>query len=127
MSDKHREALAKYEDAVAVWDHPAIRFNMVRALIALDRPLEAYENLEKALAYGKDPLEDQVYSEAQNYQRLLEGLVDRLADPRLGHDLGLLDLLHVLEVEEARAAQRGRDLGGRPRGVDERARRGQDR
>jgi hypothetical protein len=29
-----REALAKYEAALAAWDHPAIRFNMVRALIA---------------------------------------------------------------------------------------------
>lgn len=75
VQNKYREALAKYADAIAVWDHPAIRFNMVRALIALERPLEAYENLEKALAYGKAPLEDQVYTEALNYQTLLEGQI----------------------------------------------------
>jgi tetratricopeptide (TPR) repeat protein len=68
-------AIAKYEEAIASWDHPAIRFNIVRALIALDKPLEAYENLEKALAFGKDPLEEQVYMEAINYRTLLEGRI----------------------------------------------------
>src|SRR5687768_16838564 len=64
VENKHREALAKYEEAVASWDHPAIRFNMVRALIALDRPLEAYESVLKALAHGAAPLEPEVYTEA---------------------------------------------------------------
>ena len=77
VQNRHREALAKYQEAVAQWDHPAIRFNMVRALIALDRPLEASESLSKALAYGKAPLDDQVYAEALNYQKLLAG---QLAD-----------------------------------------------
>ncbi len=75
VQNKHREALAKYQDAVAAWDHPSIRFNMVRALIAIDKPLEAYESLEKALAFGKGPLEDHVYDEALNYKRLLEGQI----------------------------------------------------
>jgi hypothetical protein len=74
VQNKHREALVKYEEAIAAWDHPAIRFNMVRALIALDRPLEAYDNLEKALAYGKQPLAE-LHAEALNYQRLLEGQI----------------------------------------------------
>lgn len=77
VQNRHREALAKYQEAVAQWDHPAIRFNMVRALIALDRPVEASDNLNKALAYGKTPLDDQVYAEALNYQKLLAG---QLAD-----------------------------------------------
>ncbi len=71
VQNNFREALAKYEQAVAIWDHPAIRFNMVRTLIALDRPLEAQASLERSLAYGKGPLEDQMYTEALNYQRLL--------------------------------------------------------
>jgi hypothetical protein len=79
VQNKHREALAKYQEAVASWDHPAIRFNMVRALIALDRPLEAYDSLEKALAYGKGPLEDHVYREALNYKQLLEGQIASVA------------------------------------------------
>lgn len=73
LNDKHREALAKYQEAIASWDHPGIRFNIVRVLIALDRPLEAYENLEKALAYGKAPHEESLYAEAINYKTLLEG------------------------------------------------------
>ena len=75
VENKFPEAIAKYEEAIASWDHPAIRFNIVRALIALDKPLEAYENLEKALAFGKDPLEEQVYMEAINYRTLLEGRI----------------------------------------------------
>lgn len=70
-----REALTRYEAAVAAWDHPAIRFNMVRTLIALDRPLEAKQSLERALAFGKGPLEDDMYTEALNYQRLLAGQI----------------------------------------------------
>lgn len=66
-----REALAKYEAALAAWDHPAIRFNMVRALVNLDRPLEAEDNLTRALAYGATPLGPEVFADASTYQRLL--------------------------------------------------------
>jgi hypothetical protein len=75
VQNKFREALAKYEEAVASWDHPAIRFNMVRTLIALDRPLDASKSLERALAFGKGPLEDSMYTEALNYQKLLAGQI----------------------------------------------------
>jgi hypothetical protein len=71
LQSKHREALAKYQEAIAAWDHPAIRFNVVRALINLDKPVEAYANLEQALRYGAAPLEDAVFQEAQNYKKLL--------------------------------------------------------
>jgi hypothetical protein len=64
-------ALEIYKQAIAKWDHPAIRFNIVRCLIQLDRVLEASENLAVALAYGREPLEDAVYNEALNYQKLL--------------------------------------------------------
>lgn len=64
-------ALATYREAVAIWDHPAIRFNIVRCLIQLDRPLDAYDNLKLALAYGAAPLEDAVYAEALAYEKLL--------------------------------------------------------
>lgn len=71
LQNRHKEALALYEQALAVWDHPAIRFNAVRALLALDKSILAQEYLERALAYGAEPLEDAVYREALNYQRLL--------------------------------------------------------
>jgi tetratricopeptide (TPR) repeat protein len=78
LDNQYREALAEYERAIAVWDHPAIRFNMVRALIALDRTLEAAESLDKALAYGASPLDDVVYREALNYQRLIANQIATL-------------------------------------------------
>ena len=67
-------ALAKYESAIAVWDHPAIRFNMVRTLVQLGRFVEAYDNLDLALKYGAAPLEN-VYKEALSYQALLANKV----------------------------------------------------
>jgi hypothetical protein len=64
-------ALDKYKAAIAKWEHPAIRFNMVRCFIQLDRVLEATESLQLALKYGADPLEEAVYNEALAYQKLL--------------------------------------------------------
>jgi hypothetical protein len=72
-------ALAKYRAAIAIWDHPAIRFNVVRCLIQLDRPLEADDALVHALAYGSAPLEDSVYSEALAYGKLLANEIGHLA------------------------------------------------
>jgi hypothetical protein len=75
---RHRDALARYQLAVQTWDHPAIRFNIVRALIQLDRPVEAYDNLQLALRHGSAPLEEQIYAEAQAYDRLLRGRIAEL-------------------------------------------------
>jgi hypothetical protein len=71
-------SLAKYQEAIAVWDHPAIRFNMVRALIHLDRVVEAFDNLELALAHGPAPLEENVYVEAIAYQKLLANQIGKI-------------------------------------------------
>nr|HEX4312353.1 tetratricopeptide repeat protein [Kofleriaceae bacterium] len=72
-------ALASYQAAIAQWDHPAIRFNIVRCLIQLDRPVEAYDHLQLALKYGSAPLEDSVYTEAVGYQKLLAKQVGEIA------------------------------------------------
>ncbi|MGE3768605.1 MAG: hypothetical protein AB7L94_40515 [Kofleriaceae bacterium] len=79
LASKFKDAVPIYEQALASWDHPAIRFNLVKALIGLDKVLEAAENLDKALAYGAAPLEEQVYSEALNYQRLLKNQIATIA------------------------------------------------
>lgn len=71
-------ALATYREAAASWDHPAIRFNIVRCLVQLDRPLDAYDNLQRALAYGAAPLEDSVYAEALAYEKLLANQIGEL-------------------------------------------------
>ena len=71
LEHKYAEVLESYKQAIAEWDHPAIRFNIVRCLIQLDRAVEASENLDAALKYGATPLEDTVYAEAIAYQKLL--------------------------------------------------------
>jgi tetratricopeptide (TPR) repeat protein len=78
LERKYPEALERYTAAVAVWDHPAIRFNIVRCLIHLDRIVEASDNLDKALAHGAAPLEDSVYQEALSYQKLLANQIGEL-------------------------------------------------
>jgi hypothetical protein len=78
IEKKYVEALEKYTAAVAVWDHPAIRFNMVRCEIQLGKNLEAYEDLEKSLRFGAAPLEETVYNEAVGYQKLLASQVGEL-------------------------------------------------
>jgi tetratricopeptide (TPR) repeat protein len=72
-------ALDTYRKAIASWDHPAIRFNIVRCLIQLDRPVEAVDELEKALQYGPAALEEGVYTEALSYQKLLANQIGRVA------------------------------------------------
>jgi hypothetical protein len=75
VDNRFAEALEKYQAAVALWDHPAIRFNIVRALIGLDRPVEAADSLEQSLRYGKAPLTEAIYAEARAYQKLLAGQI----------------------------------------------------
>jgi tetratricopeptide (TPR) repeat protein len=79
LEHKYADALDRYRRAIARWDHPAIRFNAVRCLIQLDRPVEAAENLELALKYGAAPLEDAVYAEAIAYQKLLANQVGEVS------------------------------------------------
>jgi hypothetical protein len=72
-TSQHLPALAKYRDALKVWDHPAIRYNAAVALINLDQPLGANENLELALKYGAAPFSADTYQQALTYQKLLHG------------------------------------------------------
>jgi len=71
----HAPALAKYKQAIALWDHPLIRFNMAVTEIRLDRVLEAADDLERALRYGDQPFTKELYQQALDYQKLLGGRV----------------------------------------------------
>lgn len=71
LDKKYAEALEQYKAAVGEWDHPAIRFNIVRCLIQLDRAVDASDNLKLALKFGAAPLEEAVYTEALAYEKLL--------------------------------------------------------
>jgi hypothetical protein len=78
LEKKYSEALVRYQAAIAAWDHPAIRFNVVRCLIQLDRPVDAFDNLKLALQYGAAPLEEAVYTEALSYEKLLAKQIGEL-------------------------------------------------
>ncbi|MEZ4399535.1 MAG: PEGA domain-containing protein [Kofleriaceae bacterium] len=78
LAGKFVDALAAYRAALAAWDHPAIRFNVVRCLIQLDRPVEAADELKLALRYGAAPLDDAVYAEAVTYDKLLANQIGEL-------------------------------------------------
>ncbi|MBA3452581.1 MAG: tetratricopeptide repeat protein [Deltaproteobacteria bacterium] len=71
LERKYEEALKEYQSAVGHWDHPAIRFNIVRCLIQLNRHIDASVDLKLALKYGAAPLEEAVYNEALSYEKLL--------------------------------------------------------
>jgi len=68
---EYTKALEKYDEAVRLWDHPGIRYNRAVCLINLDRPVEAFQDLNKALEYGEEPLGKDLYSQGLNYQKLL--------------------------------------------------------
>jgi tetratricopeptide (TPR) repeat protein len=78
LNKQYAEALAKYQTALASWEHPAIRFNVVRCLIQLDRLVEASDNLKLALQYGAAPLDEAIYNEALAYERLLANQIGEL-------------------------------------------------
>ncbi|HEX7837551.1 MAG TPA: tetratricopeptide repeat protein [Kofleriaceae bacterium] len=73
------QALAKYKEAIAHWDHPAIRYNMAICLINLDQLIEARDNLERSLAYGAAPLDGDKYGQGLSYRKLLEARLAHLA------------------------------------------------
>lgn len=75
---KYSLALARYREAIDVWDHPAIHYNASVALIHLDQPLVASEHLEAALRWGAAPFEVKTFEQAQVYQKLLSGQIAEL-------------------------------------------------
>jgi hypothetical protein len=74
----HAAALEKYKAAIALWDHPMIRFNMAVTLIRLDRVVEAADELERALRFGEAPFTPDLYEQARNYQLLLKNQLGEL-------------------------------------------------
>src|SRR5258707_3627097 len=77
------KAADKYREALSHWDHPAIHYNLALALINLDQPIEVFDELNKAIAYGEEPLEKDKYDHAKDYLKLVEG---QLADIEVSGD-----------------------------------------
>jgi hypothetical protein len=65
------KAAETYREALRSWDHPAIHYNLALALVNLDQPVEMFQELEKAMAYGAAPLDDDKYERARQYKLLV--------------------------------------------------------
>jgi len=75
----YRVARDKYLEALKVWDHPAIHYNLSLSLMNLDQPVEAWEHLQLALKYGAAPLDADKMDQALRYRGLVEKQLTRLA------------------------------------------------
>ena len=74
----HAPALEKYRAAIALWDHPLIRFNMAVALIRLDRMLEAADAIASAKRFGPTPFKPEIYTQLLDYERVIQTRVGEL-------------------------------------------------
>jgi hypothetical protein len=64
-------AAAKYEQAIALWTHPAFHYNLALARIHLDQPILAYESMRAAVQHGPTPLGQDRHDHARSYLQLL--------------------------------------------------------
>ena len=65
-------AAAKLEEALSLWPHPAIHYNMAMAQVQLDRPLEARKHLVAATKFGPEALGETNFESAKTYLKLVE-------------------------------------------------------
>jgi hypothetical protein len=71
-------AAARYQEALAHWNHPGIHYNLMLALAGLEQPMEAFQASIEALRYGVQALTLEEYHRAVDYQRLLRGQIASL-------------------------------------------------
>lgn len=78
-------AASKYSEALAIWQHPIIYFNLAMAQRLIDKPVEAHRNLTMATKHGEGPIGAQKFLEARQSLAELETILGRieivLADP----------------------------------------------
>lgn len=65
-------AAQKLEEALAIWGHPAIHYNMAMAQVQMDHPLEARKHLLAATAFGAEAIGDTTFESAKTYLKLVE-------------------------------------------------------
>ena len=66
-----KRAVDLYRQALAHWDHPAIHFNLAKALMNLDDPAAAYTELKASMRFGGEPLTDDQREQVERYTKLL--------------------------------------------------------
>jgi hypothetical protein len=73
-------AIRKYREALSFWDHPAIHFNIAKALRSIDEPVLAYGHFESAMKFGGAPLDNEQVGQVKDLQKqLYEGALADLA------------------------------------------------
>ncbi len=72
-------AAERYRNALKLWKHPAIHYNLAMALLNLNEPLELYRALTEAVKYGADGLGSQSkLDKAEMERKKAEGLLARV-------------------------------------------------
>lgn len=64
-------AVEKYREALKQWDHPAIHFNLAKALMNLDQPVEAYNHFEWSMKFGGPPLDANQIKQVTDFKKQL--------------------------------------------------------
>ncbi len=90
------QAIGKYREALTIWDHPSIHYNLSLALMNLDRPILVYGHLGNAISHGPEPIEQDKYDQALAYRELVL------------EELAWIEV--VCEQEDVRVALDGRQL-----------------
>jgi tetratricopeptide (TPR) repeat protein len=71
-------AVEKYREALNLWDHPAIHYNMALALLNLNEPLALHQHLTAAMRFGEAPLDKDKYERAGTFKKLIEQQLSRV-------------------------------------------------
>jgi hypothetical protein len=72
------QAAARYRDALALWAHPAIHYNLGIAQLNLVQPIEAYRSFQEAMRHGPAALGQEKFEQAEEYLAILETRVARI-------------------------------------------------
>ncbi|WP_224248329.1 hypothetical protein [Hyalangium gracile] len=66
------KAVEKYREALKLWDHPAIHYNMALALLNLNEPIALHSHLVASMRYGEAPLDADKFERARTFKTLVE-------------------------------------------------------
>lgn len=99
------KAAEKYREALKLWPHPMIHYNLALALIDLKQPVEVADHLEKAIEHGVAGLNEQ-QEKLDQAKRLLEFTLDQLANVEVSCNKEgakvSIDGRHVFTVEKGK-------------------------
>lgn len=71
-------AVEKYREALKLWDHPAIHYNMALALLNLNEPLDLHHHLTQSMRFGEAPLDKDKFERATTFKKLIEQQLSRV-------------------------------------------------